>query len=156
MNMRSNINKEDIKAKFNYLINSKTEEELIERDSLILQANYLSEIERLSKTEGFNRKDLAIKINTSPSYLTQVFKGDKPLNFLTLAKIKRALNLRFEVKATINKTEKENFEMVASVQATKIVYSDTALILSKSLTIFDPIKSGDFNKNSSWEYKISA
>ena len=101
MNMKSSINKEEIKNRLQSLKSSKTEEELIERESLILQANYLSEIERISKENGFSRKDLAKKINTSPSYLTQVFRGDKPLNFSTLAKIKRALNLKFEVTASV-------------------------------------------------------
>lgn len=38
-------------------------------------------------------------IKTSGSYLTQVFRGDKPLNFITLAKIQKALNIRFEISA---------------------------------------------------------
>ncbi|NCW88573.1 MAG: XRE family transcriptional regulator, partial [Chitinophagia bacterium] len=41
------------------------------------------------------RKLLAQLIGTSPSYLTQVFRGDKPLNFMTLAKIQKALNVSF-------------------------------------------------------------
>ena len=104
--MKSTINKDEIKSNLNALFNLKSESQLIERDSLMLQANYLSEIERLTKLKGINRREIANKINTSPSYLTQVFRGDKPLNFLTLAKIKRALDLKFEVKASF-KTEKK-------------------------------------------------
>lgn len=89
---------EEIKAAFNSLRESKTEEELIKEDEYILMANYLSEIERIKSTLSFTRKDLAKKINTSPSYLTQVFRGDKPLNFYTLAKIQRALKIKFSVK----------------------------------------------------------
>ncbi|MVN21089.1 helix-turn-helix domain-containing protein [Mucilaginibacter arboris] len=118
--MKSNIAKEEIKNRLQSLKISKTEEQLIERDSLILQANYLSEIERISKENGFNRKDLAIKIKTSPSYLTQVFRGDKPLNFLTLAKIKRALNLKFEVKAELIAEQKtqiiSDFSILSSIK----------------------------------------
>jgi len=121
--MKSNINKEEIKNRIQLLKSSKTEEQLIERDSLILQANYLSEIERISKENGFNRKDLAIKIKTSPSYLTQVFRGDKPLNFLTLAKIKRALNLKFEVTAELVSEEKtpiiSDFSILSSIKDKK-------------------------------------
>lgn len=101
MNTKLNFSKGDIKYRLQSLRPSPSEERLIERDSAILQANYLSEIERLYQNKGLNRKELAYKIGTSPSYLTQVFRGDKPLNFLTLAKIKRALNLRFEVTASV-------------------------------------------------------
>lgn len=103
--MKSSIEKEEIKDRLQSLKTLKSEEQLIERDSLIMQANYLSEIERISKENGFSRKDLAEKINISPSYLTQVFRGDKPLNFSTLAKIKRALNLNFEVTASVQGEE---------------------------------------------------
>jgi len=60
-------------------------------------ANYLSEIEKYQKEHDINRKELAAKIKTSASYLTQVFKGDKPLNFFTIAKIQKALKVRFRV-----------------------------------------------------------
>lgn len=92
-------NHEDVKAKFQSLQNNKTEEDLIKEDEYILMANYLSEIERLKKPLNLNRKELAKRIKTSASYLTQVFRGDKPLNFYTLAKIQKALNIRFEVRA---------------------------------------------------------
>jgi ribosome-binding protein aMBF1 (putative translation factor) len=89
----------NIKDRFNKLLSSKTEEERLKRDANILMASYLSEIERLYNDKGLNRKELAEKISISPSYLTQVFTGAKPLNFLTLAKIKRALNIKFTTTA---------------------------------------------------------
>lgn len=89
----------ELRDRFQSLTANKTAEDLIKEDEYALMANYLSEIERLKSEVGFSRKELAKKINTSPSYLTQVFRGDKPLNFHTLAKIQNALNIRFEVKA---------------------------------------------------------
>ena len=118
--MKSNFDKEQIKSNLNALFNSKTEEQLIERDALMLQANYLSEIERLTKEKGINRKDIAFKIKTSASYLTQVFRGDKPLNFITLAKIKRALDLRFEVKASFNSEKNTEFETEVPIHNLKV------------------------------------
>jgi ribosome-binding protein aMBF1 (putative translation factor) len=111
--MKLNNNNQEIKEKLELLKSKKTEDQLNQRESLILQGNYLSEIERLSRIYGFNRKELAETIKTSPSYLTQVFRGDKPLNFLTIAKIKRALNLRFYLEgelATEKKTDVTKFE----------------------------------------------
>jgi len=125
MNMKYNDDS-DIEALFNSLDDDKTEEDLNKEESYILQANYLSEIERLYKDGGLNRRELAFKINLSPSYLSQVFGGDKPLNFLTLAKIKRALDLRFDLRASfasekkievrpyMNLNESNNFEVATA------------------------------------------
>lgn len=95
-----------------------TEEEQINLDEYMLMAKYLSEIENILIEKSLTKKALANKIGTSPSYLTQVFRGDKPLNFKTLAKIQTVLNIQFEVhtikneiqnisKIKINKEEKE-------------------------------------------------
>lgn len=76
---------------------NKTEEDILREDEDMLMASYLSEIEKFQKAHSISRKDLAATIKTSASYLTQVFRGDKPLNFYTIAKIQRALNIRFRV-----------------------------------------------------------
>ncbi len=95
-----------------------TEEEQVNLDEYMLMAKYLSEIENILIEKSLTKKALATKIGTSPSYLTQVFRGDKPLNFKTLAKIQTVLNIHFEVhiikneiqnipKTKLNKEEKE-------------------------------------------------
>jgi predicted house-cleaning noncanonical NTP pyrophosphatase (MazG superfamily) len=58
---------EDIEALFRSLDDEKTEDDFIQDDAYALQANYLSEIERLSRLHGFNKKELANKIKISPS-----------------------------------------------------------------------------------------
>lgn len=93
------MNSKQIQDKIKDRLLSKSEEDLIREDEHILMDNYLSEIERIQKISGLNRKNLAQQIKTSPSYLTQVFRGDKPLNFYTLAKIQKALKIRFTVTA---------------------------------------------------------
>jgi transcriptional regulator with XRE-family HTH domain len=60
-------------------------------------ASFLSVIEIVQEEKGISRKELASMIKISPSYLTQVFRGDKPLNFITLAKIQKALGILFSV-----------------------------------------------------------
>jgi len=101
---------EDIGKQFSDLLTSKTSEAKLKRDAKILMAGYLSEIERLYKNDGLNRKDLAEKINISESYLSQVFTGKKPLNFITLAKIKNALQIRFRVNGEFLSQKKTSFE----------------------------------------------
>lgn len=98
MNTNSN-NYEELKSRIKSLKDSKTEEQKLEEDSFVLMANYLSEIERFQKMNKINRKELAKKIGTSASYLTQVFRGDKPLNFITISKMRKALGLVFVTRA---------------------------------------------------------
>ncbi len=90
----------EIKEIFAAFFESGTEEEKLDLDAKMLMAGFLSEIERMQEisTNLKNRKDLAKAIGTSPSYLTQVFCGDKNLNFLTLAKIQKALKIRFDIR----------------------------------------------------------
>lgn len=87
----------DTQERFRRIMNSLTESEKIDSDSFILMSSFLSVIEIVQEEKGITRKELASMIKTSPSYLTQVFRGDKPLNFITLAKIQRALGIRFSV-----------------------------------------------------------
>lgn len=100
----------------------KSEDELIKRYERILLGNYLSEIERIQSETGFNRKELAQKIATSASYLTQVFRGDKPLNIRTIIKIQRALKIRFKVEAVSE-----------SVKSFSIPVPNTIQMISNSL-----------------------
>lgn len=82
------------------LLHAPVEEEAIKEEAQLIMFRFLSEIQKFQDLHGMKRGDLAKAIGTSASYLTQVFRGDKPLNFLTLAKIQRVLQMRFEVGAT--------------------------------------------------------
>ncbi len=128
--MKSNFDKEEIRNKLQSLKKKRTEEQIIERDSMILQASYLSEIERLYQNIGLNRRELAEKIKTSPSYLTQVFRGDKPLNFITLAKIKRALDLRFDLIASFASEKKNDVNNSREHEVTIVMHPATENLMN--------------------------
>lgn len=95
MNINSKIKAENIKEQFKSLFNKKTKEEELRLESFLLMASFLSEIELILEKRRLTKANLATQIGISPSYLTQVFKGDKPLNFVTLAKIQKALDIQF-------------------------------------------------------------
>ena len=63
---------------------------------------FLSELEKLNCEKPLKKKDLAKAINTSPSYITQLYRGDKLINLITLAKIQDAFNITFEINAKLN------------------------------------------------------
>ena len=89
-------------------ISQPTVSEELALDELLLMAKFLSEIEQQQKLKDIDRKTLAKLIGTSPSYLTQVFRGDKPLNFKTLTKIQTVLNIRFELSVITLSEEIQN------------------------------------------------
>ena len=68
----------------------------------------LSEVERLCDEKGINRKELAEKLRTSASYITQLFRGHRRINMDLIAKIEGILEIQFEIKA-VRKTEHKTF-----------------------------------------------
>jgi ribosome-binding protein aMBF1 (putative translation factor) len=59
---------------------------------------FLQHVLDYMEEENMSRKTLASLIGTSPSYITQLFNNTRTLNFVTIAKIEQALNVRFEVE----------------------------------------------------------
>ena len=78
---------------------AETSEEKIESRAHLLSLIFLSEAEKAMDRKGWTKKRLAHEIGTSASYLTQLFRGDRLLNFKTIAKIEGALDVRFEITA---------------------------------------------------------
>lgn len=85
-----------IRDQFRHLFDLTPEQEIEERAEM-LSFLFLSEVEKRMEERKWTRKKLAEEIGTSSSYLTQVFRGDRLLNFKTIAKIEKALDLVFEV-----------------------------------------------------------
>jgi transcriptional regulator with XRE-family HTH domain len=97
MSTKSSLN--SIKAEFDQIFNFSTEKDEIEHDAQMLMYSFLSEVEKYQKMQGITRKTLADKIKTSASYITQLFRGSKPLNFEAIAKMQKALGIKFDISA---------------------------------------------------------
>lgn len=67
-------------------------------EAKILASKVLSEISIITDKKDLNRKSVAELIGASASYLTQIYRGTKLLNFITLAKLKDKLDLDFEIR----------------------------------------------------------
>jgi transcriptional regulator with XRE-family HTH domain len=106
MNTKPRKNIKELVENIKHSLNTISEEDQIDIEASVLMLNFLAEIENIQKIRSIDRMSLAKSINVSPSYLTQVFSGNKPLNFKTLAKIQKALNIRFEVKSIERKKDK--------------------------------------------------
>ena len=73
-----------------------------ENEAKIIASKILSEISEVADKKDLNRKNIADLIGTSASYLTQLYRGNKILNLITLAKLKKKLNLNIDIKITSN------------------------------------------------------
>ena len=98
MNIINSNSTEKIRSDFQKLF-EKSPKEQVEHRAQMLSFIILSEVQKAIDRKGWTRKQLADVIGTSASYLTQLFRGDRLLNFKTVAKFEGALDIRFEVNA---------------------------------------------------------
>lgn len=89
----------NIRSEFQKLF-EKSPEEQVEHRAQMLSYIFLSEAQKAMDGKGWTRKRLAQEIGTSASYLTQLFRGDRLLNFKTVAKIEAALEINFSISAS--------------------------------------------------------
>lgn len=90
-------NNDKILESFNSLFDNLSEQDKLDNDAKLIMFHFLDIIERKRDKLGWTRKQLGESIGTSASYITQLFRGDKLLNMPTLAKMQKALNLKFEI-----------------------------------------------------------
>jgi ribosome-binding protein aMBF1 (putative translation factor) len=105
-----------LKNEFKQAMQFKSPEEKVEHDSKILMFKFLSIIEEEMEKRNMNKKDLAIELGTSASYITQLFRGTKNVNLIKLAQFQRLFNIEFDItvmkkpmkkKKEIKRTTKE-------------------------------------------------
>ena len=89
--------KKAMQKAFQPLLEPASREEKLELETLMLSTKFLSEIERVCQNNNILKKDLAGMIGTSPSFITQLFRGNKIVNLETLAKIQLALGISFDI-----------------------------------------------------------
>lgn len=75
-----------------------SEKDQKELDALWLAAQFFSIIQDEITLQQITRKELALRIGTSASWLTQVFRGDKLPNLETITQLQKALNIEFEIR----------------------------------------------------------
>jgi transcriptional regulator with XRE-family HTH domain len=73
-----------------------------ETDAKVMASKCLSEIQIITEARNISRKKVAEMIGTSPSYLTQLYRGNKLMNWVTMAKLKKALDLDIEIRIKNN------------------------------------------------------
>jgi transcriptional regulator with XRE-family HTH domain len=94
-----------ISKDFENLFTFQDEKEELDHEAHMIMFRFLSELEEYhDSAKNLKKNELAAKLGVSPSYITQLFKGDKLLNFTMLAKIQKAFDLTFKIKAHKNES----------------------------------------------------
>jgi len=105
--MNTKSNQIIINPEFKDLFNFENEKEKTEYNAQMISYRILSEVERICEERKLKKKDLALKIGTSKSYITQLFRGNKSINTQVMAKFEDVLNITFEIEAHLNEVNEE-------------------------------------------------
>jgi len=124
----TSIKKSRTEISFSEMYDSIDESDKLLIETRILMYRFLSEIEKISAERGLNHKKLAKLIGTSPSYITQLFRGKKIINLNTLVKFQKALGFKFRIEAELpgRKVGKEENEKMAYALADLPVFRRNA------------------------------
>ncbi len=87
-----------LKNEFKKALQFSNLEDKAEHDSKILMFKFLSIIEDEMANREMSKKELANLLDTSPSYITQLFRGTKTINLMKLAQLQNLFNIEFEIK----------------------------------------------------------
>ncbi len=123
-------NKKNIQQEFQDLLKTDSIEDKIELETLLLSAKFLSEIEKVRQERGILKKEIAEMIGTSPSHVTQLFRGNKTINLKTIAKLQIELGVSFEVKIPDSRTD--------TLQASKHIQSLFSKNTPEGMWVFKP------------------
>lgn len=104
MNMTSNNFKNDIDLEetLRTLLSFNDEEEKLDFEIDKINLSIISKVDTLMKKNKMTKKDLADKLGTSKSYITQLFNGDKVINLKILAKLQLIFDISFNLSIEEN------------------------------------------------------
>lgn len=90
---------------FHEIFDNLSEQDKLENEAKLIMFRFLDIVERKREKKNWSRKELAKKVGTSASYITQLMRGDKLINMLTLAKMQRTLNIKFDISELVSYQE---------------------------------------------------
>jgi len=97
MTNKKETKKRSLDQKMNDLLAFNNEKEKQEFDSIILHLETMGKIQELLDSKEKNRQWLAEKLKMSKSFVSQLFSGDKLLNFKLLARMEKIFNTKIQI-----------------------------------------------------------
>ncbi|WP_111669948.1 helix-turn-helix domain-containing protein [Algoriphagus litoralis] len=104
---------DSIKNEWENLFNEISYEDRVSSLADVLALQFLGLVDRKMEMEKISKKELAEKIGTSASFITQLFRGDKKPNWNILARMSMELGLEFKVMTEELLQEKVQEELMA-------------------------------------------
>ena len=104
---------ESIKNEWENLFNEISHEDRVSSLADVLALQFLGLVDRKMELEKISKKELAKKIGTSASFITQLFRGDKKPSWNILAKMSIELGLEFKIMTDELLLEKVQEELMA-------------------------------------------
>jgi len=91
--MSKNLNKE-----FLDLLFPKTDKEKLEFEAQMIHLDFIARLQELMIYKNINsKKELADLLGITPSFVTQLFSGEKLINLKHLAKLQRILDIKYTI-----------------------------------------------------------
>ena len=76
----------------------KSDDEKLLFEAKMIQLEFISRLQELMKYKNINsKKELAELLGTTPSFVTQLFSGEKLINLKHLAKFQRVLGIKYAI-----------------------------------------------------------
>lgn len=107
--MNTKLKNLEFESGYDQLFSCKNPKEKIEHLAQMISYRFLSEVEKTCDEMGINKKELAEKVGTSKSYITQLFRGNKHVNTNILARFEEALDITFEIICKLDTESNEQF-----------------------------------------------
>jgi transcriptional regulator with XRE-family HTH domain len=104
---------DSIKKEWDNLFNEISYEDRVASLADVLALQFLGLVDQKMEKDGISKKEMAEKIGTSASFITQLFRGDRKPNWNILAKMSMELSLDFKVLTEELFQERVQEELVA-------------------------------------------
>ncbi|MEM0996898.1 MAG: helix-turn-helix transcriptional regulator [Bacteroidota bacterium] len=100
----------DLRNALDSVLQFGSEKEEIRHGASMISLDIIRTLEAYMDEKGLTKADIAAKIGTSKSYLTQLFSGEKLVNMTFMYRLQKAFGLEFEFGLS-NRISKANFVM---------------------------------------------
>lgn len=140
-----------IKNEWDALINEMSYEDQVASKADLFALQFLGLVDQKMEAINMNKKELAEKIGTSASFITQLFRGDRKPNWNILAKMSLELELDFKVITEELLEEKVQEELLAYHQR----WSKTQEYLKLKNQVTNPIAVMAVSQTSEDEYAMA-
>ncbi len=88
----------DTNRKFQEILLPSSRDEKLDFEAQMIQQDFIARLTEIMKFKGIkSKKELAGLLETSPSYITQLFSGEKLINLKFLAKLQNILGLHYSI-----------------------------------------------------------